>query len=80
LQAIDEERRCRMSVFKFEQMERMADRAFLDVDGKYSVTIIRTDEGLIIDVLPQDWQFPSDTFTVWDDDNRLDDDSEEDAA
>jgi hypothetical protein len=58
-----------MTTFEFEhRAEDLPDRAFVEVDGKYSVAIIRTPEGLVIDVCPRDWDFPVDTFTVWDDD------------
>ncbi len=42
------------------------DRAFLLVDGLYDVAIIRTPEGIVIDVYPKGWIDPIDTLTVWD--------------
>lgn len=44
------------------------DRAYVMVDGKFDVAIIRTGEGIVIDVYPKDWIDPIDTMTVWDDD------------
>jgi hypothetical protein len=44
------------------------DRVFVMVDGTFGVAIIRTEEGIVIDVFPKDWDSPIDTFTVWDDD------------
>jgi hypothetical protein len=58
-----------MATFEFEHHAGiLPDRAIVNVDGKYSVAIIRTDEGLVIDVLPMDWDNPVETFTVWDHD------------
>lgn len=58
-----------MATFNFEHhAEDLPDRAFVEVDDTYNVAIIRTEEGLVIDVLPKDWDFPVETFTVWDDD------------
>lgn len=42
------------------------DRSYVLVDGKFDVAIIRTDEGIVIDVYPKDWIDPIDTMTVWD--------------
>jgi len=42
-------------------------RAYVRVDGTFDVAIIRTDEGVVVDVYPKDWDFPIDTMTVWDD-------------
>ena len=50
------------------QQDGMHDRAHVDVDGKYDVVVIRADEGIVIDVYPEGWDSPLDTFTVWDDD------------
>jgi hypothetical protein len=57
-----------MSTFEFEQVETLNDRAFVEVDGKYSIVIIRTDEGIIVDVYPKDWDEPIDTMGVHDHD------------
>jgi hypothetical protein len=57
-----------MSTFLFQQLDEMDDRAFVEVDDKYSVVIIRTDEGIIIDVYPKDWDAPIDTMGVHDHD------------
>ena len=42
------------------------DRAYVLVDGQFDVAIIRTAEGIVIDVYPKDWIDPIDTMTVWD--------------
>ena len=42
------------------------DRAYVLVDGKFDVAILRTGEGIVIDVYPKDWIDPIDTMTVWD--------------
>lgn len=42
------------------------DRAWVLVDGKYDVTLIRTEEGMVIDVYPKGWIEPIGTMTVWD--------------
>jgi hypothetical protein len=42
------------------------DRAYVLVDGKFDVAIIRTGEGIVIDVYPKDWIDPIDSLTVWD--------------
>lgn len=55
-----------MATFETEQVEDLPDRIYVLVDGKLDVVIIRTDEGLVIDVYPKDWDFPFDTFTIWD--------------
>jgi hypothetical protein len=36
------------------------------VDGQYDVAILRTAEGIVIDVYPKDWIDPIDSLTVWD--------------
>lgn len=54
-----------MATFETEQVEDLADRFYVLVDGKFDVVIIRTAEGLVIDVYPKDWIEPVDTFTVW---------------
>ena len=41
-------------------------RAYVLVDGKFDVAIVRTGEGIVIDVYPKDWIDPIDTMTVWD--------------
>jgi hypothetical protein len=57
-----------MITFEFEQIEAVPDHAFIDVDGKYNVVIIRTDEGIIIDVYPKGWDAPIDSMGVHDHD------------
>jgi hypothetical protein len=57
-----------MSTFAFEQIDGLPDRAFVEVDGRYSVVLIRTDEGIIIDVYPKDWDCPIATMGVCDND------------
>jgi hypothetical protein len=42
------------------------DRAYVLVDGRFDVAIIRTGEGIVIDVYPKDWIDPIDSLTVWD--------------
>ena len=42
-------------------------RAYVLVDGMFDVAIIRTAEGIVVDVYPKDWIDPIDTMTVWDD-------------
>jgi hypothetical protein len=44
------------------------DRAHVHVAGKFTVTVIRTDQGVVIDVYPTGWDAPLETFTVWDND------------
>jgi hypothetical protein len=44
------------------------DRAYVLVDGRFDVAIIRTAEGIVIDVYPKDWIDPIDSLTVWDED------------
>jgi hypothetical protein len=63
-----------MATFEFEKIDGLDDRAFVDVDGKYTIAIIRTDEGLIIDVWPEDWDAPIDTLGVCDADTVVDED------
>ena len=56
---------------KFEINIRPAelpDRVHVKVDGKFDVTIIRTPEGIVLDVYPEGWDSPIETLTVWDDD------------
>ena len=57
-----------MTAFAFEQMDGVPDRAWVDVDDRYSVVIIRTDEGLIIDVWPAGWDVPFGTLSIHDHD------------
>ena len=61
-----------MADFEFEQIEGLPGRTFVHVDNRYSVTIIRTAEGLVIDVWPKDWNSPLETLTVWDEDIVVD--------
>jgi len=42
------------------------DRAYVLVDGTFDVAILRTGEGIVIDVYPNDWIDPIDSLTVWD--------------
>jgi hypothetical protein len=54
--------------FVFEHFPAdLPDRASVEVEAMYSIVIIRTVEGLVIDVYPKDWDAPIDTMTVWDD-------------
>ena len=50
----------------------MEDRVFVTVDGRYSLTIIRADEGLIVDVWPIEngeyWNVPYTSLQVFDND------------
>ena len=57
-----------MTKFIYEYIAALPDRAFVEVDDTYSVVIIRTDEGIIIDVYPKDWDAPIDTMGVHDHD------------
>jgi hypothetical protein len=58
-----------MATFQFEHLaENLPDRAFVEVDGKYQIVIIRTDEGLIVDVWPKDWDTPFDSLAIHDHD------------
>jgi hypothetical protein len=58
-----------MATFHFEHRPAdLPDRAFVEVDGTYNVAIIRTDEGLIVDVWPKDWDSPIATLGVCDND------------
>jgi hypothetical protein len=56
-----------VATFETEQVEDLPDRFYVLVDGKFDVVIIRTVEGLVIDVYPKEWMEPIDTFTVWED-------------
>lgn len=56
-----------MPKFEYEQLAELPDRAYVRVESKYDVTIIRTEEGLIIDVYPLEWDAPIETMTIWDD-------------
>jgi hypothetical protein len=69
-----------MTTFEFEQIEGVPDRAFVEVDGKYSVVIVRTDEGITIDVYPKDWDAPIDTMGVCDNDVTAMEQEAEEAA
>jgi hypothetical protein len=57
-----------MSPFEFEQMDGLPDHAFIRVDGKYTVVVICTPEGIIIDVYPTGWDSPIDSMGVHDHD------------
>ena len=57
----------RRSLFEMEQKpQKSFDRAWVKVDGRFDVAIIRTNEGIVIDVYPKEWDNPIDTMTVWD--------------
>lgn len=62
-----------MADFDFERIDDLPDRAYVRVDDKYDIVIIRSDEGIIIDVYPKDWDYPIDTMGVCDNDVILDD-------
>ena len=47
--------------------EETPDRAFVLVDGMFDVAIIRTGEGIVIDVYPKDGIDTVATLPVWDD-------------
>jgi hypothetical protein len=57
-----------MADFEFEQVDDLPDRGYVRVDGRYDIAIVRTDEGIIIDVYPMDWDYPIDTMGVCDND------------
>jgi hypothetical protein len=58
-----------MTTFEYEQHpDDLPDRAFILADNKYHVVLIRTDDGLVVDVYPQGWDCPIATMTVWDED------------
>lgn len=64
-----------MATFDIEhQADENPDRVYVMVDGKFDVAVIRTPEGIVIDVYPKDWMEPLDSFTVWDDDVTAADD------
>lgn len=44
------------------------DRASVVIDARLEVAMIRTDDGLIVDVYPKEWVSPIQTMTVWDSD------------
>ncbi|WP_152053051.1 hypothetical protein [Tautonia marina] len=48
--------------------EEAPDRFYVLVDGLFDVAIIRTDEGIVVDVYPKDWMEPLESLTVWEDD------------
>jgi hypothetical protein len=62
-----------MATFAFEQIDGVPDRAWIDVDDVCSVTIIRTDEGVIIDVWPVGADEPFATLGVCDNDIKEED-------
>jgi hypothetical protein len=47
--------------------QEFPDRAYVLVDGTFDVAIIRTAEGIVINVYPKDWIDPIGSLTVWDD-------------
>jgi hypothetical protein len=58
-----------VSMFEYSRYEQdQPDRAFVLVDGKFDIAIIRTPEGIVIDVYPKLRNDLIATFTVWDDD------------
>lgn len=66
-----------MADFEFERVEDLPDRAYVRVEDKYDVVIIRTDEGIIIDVYPKDWDWPISTMAVCDNDTIIEDEKSE---
>ena len=59
----------RPSRFQFtHEPEENPDRAYLLVDGKFDVKIVRTDEGIVIDAYSGDGIDVVGTMTVWDED------------
>lgn len=55
--------------FEIEHLpEQYADRVQVTVNDKFHVAIIRTPEGIVLDVYPKGWDYPIETMTVWDDD------------
>jgi hypothetical protein len=64
--------------FEFtHEPEENPDRAYVLVDGKFDVKIIRTAERIVIEVYPEDSIDPIETMTVWDDEEA---ELEQDAA
>ena len=58
-----------MSKFEINvQPDDFPDRVHVKVDGTFDVAIIRTPEGIVLDVYPAGWDNPIDTMTVWDED------------
>ena len=62
-----------MAKFDFELSDHRLDRAFVTVDGRFDVAIIRTDDGLAIEVYPitdgEAWDDPFDSFEVDEEEN-----------
>jgi len=63
-----------MSKFKFEFSDYQLDRAFVTIDNRFDVALIRTDDGLRIHVYPitdgQVWDDPCERFEVDEDEIR----------
>ncbi len=58
-----------MTTFTFQHpLADLSDRASVEVDGTHRIVIIRTGDGLLIDVYPKDWDAPIDMLSVWDED------------
>jgi hypothetical protein len=54
--------------FEFEHdPEASPERAYVRAEGGYDVAIVRTPEGIVVDVYPNGWMAPIDSLTVWDD-------------
>jgi hypothetical protein len=57
-----------MAKFDFELSDHRLDRAFVTIDGRFDVSIIRAEHGLKIEVYPithgQVWDNPCDRFEV----------------
>jgi hypothetical protein len=70
-----------MAKFEHEQVAGLDDRFFVTIDNRYELSIIRTDEGLIVDVWPinqgEYWDAPYDSFQVFDADTVVDEDAAE---
>ena len=61
------------------QPEENPDRIYVMVDNKYDVSIIRTADGLLVRVFPNDWIDPIDTLQVFDSDIDEPEDQAEEA-
>jgi hypothetical protein len=65
-----------LAEFEYERIEGLSDRCFVTIDKRYHLAIIRTDEGIIVDVWPIDsgetWDHPYDSFQVFDNDTAVD--------
>lgn len=65
-----------MPKFQYQQIEGLEDHCFVRIDDRYELSIIRTDEGIILDVWPIEdgeiWNNPCDSFQVFDHDTWTD--------